>query len=151
MDQQTLKPSDTLISISKIQEQLNSLNRKVDMILNKLSNSGQSSRPAPQTPVVHKPVFQQPSKNLFQVICADCKKACSIPFKPTADRPVYCKECFARRRGGQTPKVDTSIKPVVSQTVPAPAPAKVAKKTDMKKSAAKKTTVKKKTVAKKKK
>ncbi|MBI4845112.1 MAG: hypothetical protein HY810_01330 [Candidatus Omnitrophica bacterium] len=30
--------------------------------------------------------------------CSECKKECEVPFKPTGDRPVYCKECFSKRR-----------------------------------------------------
>ena len=32
-------------------------------------------------------------------ICADCgKEITELPFEPTAGRPVYCKECWAKRR-----------------------------------------------------
>jgi len=37
-------------------------------------------------------------KEMHKAICADCKKECTVPFKPSGDRPVYCKECFAKRR-----------------------------------------------------
>jgi CxxC-x17-CxxC domain-containing protein len=30
--------------------------------------------------------------------CAQCGKQTTVPFKPSGDRPVYCKECFAQRR-----------------------------------------------------
>jgi len=31
--------------------------------------------------------------------CADCgKEITELPFEPTAGRPVYCKECWAKRR-----------------------------------------------------
>ncbi|MEM7813623.1 MAG: CxxC-x17-CxxC domain-containing protein [Candidatus Aenigmatarchaeota archaeon] len=30
--------------------------------------------------------------------CADCGADTQVPFKPNPDRPVYCKECFAKRR-----------------------------------------------------
>jgi CxxC-x17-CxxC domain-containing protein len=39
-------------------------------------------------------------RNYTKVICADCGNECEVPFKPSADRPVYCKECFAKRRSG---------------------------------------------------
>jgi CxxC-x17-CxxC domain-containing protein len=26
--------------------------------------------------------------------CANCGKACEVPFKPSGDKPVYCKDCF---------------------------------------------------------
>lgn len=32
--------------------------------------------------------------------CADCgKEITELPFKPAEDRPIYCKECWAKRRG----------------------------------------------------
>ena len=33
-----------------------------------------------------------------KAVCAECKKECTVPFKPTGDRPVYCRDCFAKRR-----------------------------------------------------
>ncbi len=39
-------------------------------------------------------------RKLTQAVCADCHKECEVPFKPTGDRPVYCKDCFSRRRQG---------------------------------------------------
>ena len=37
---------------------------------------------------------------MFQAICADCRKPCEVPFRPSGDKPVYCKECFMKRREG---------------------------------------------------
>jgi len=34
----------------------------------------------------------------YDVVCSDCGKPCSVPFKPDGRRPVYCRECFAKRR-----------------------------------------------------
>jgi len=51
-------------------------------------------------------VFQQGGggfggrREMHKAICADCKKECEVPFKPSGDRPVYCKECFSKRRDG---------------------------------------------------
>jgi len=36
---------------------------------------------------------------LTDAICSDCKKPCKIPFKPRDNRPLYCKECFQKRKG----------------------------------------------------
>ena len=33
-----------------------------------------------------------------KAICSDCGKECEVPFKPTAGRPVYCRDCFAKHR-----------------------------------------------------
>ena len=32
-------------------------------------------------------------------VCAECGKPTQVPFEPKEDRPVYCSECFAARRG----------------------------------------------------
>jgi CxxC-x17-CxxC domain-containing protein len=39
---------------------------------------------------------------MHRVVCADCGKECEVPFRPTGDRPVYCSECFAKRRPSET-------------------------------------------------
>ena len=35
----------------------------------------------------------------FSSTCAVCGREARLPFKPKGDRPVYCRECFDRRRG----------------------------------------------------
>ncbi|MFH1776428.1 MAG: CxxC-x17-CxxC domain-containing protein [Candidatus Omnitrophota bacterium] len=35
---------------------------------------------------------------MHKATCAECKKECEVPFKPSGDRPVYCKDCFSKRR-----------------------------------------------------
>ena len=37
-------------------------------------------------------------REMHKAVCADCKKECEVPFKPSGDRPVYCKECFGKRK-----------------------------------------------------
>ena len=37
-------------------------------------------------------------REMFKATCADCKKECEVPFKPSGDRPVYCKDCFSKRK-----------------------------------------------------
>jgi len=39
-----------------------------------------------------------PPRQKFKVKCADCGKMTEVPFKPAGDRPVYCKECYMKRR-----------------------------------------------------
>ncbi len=31
--------------------------------------------------------------------CSDCGKETEVPFKPDGSRPVYCLDCFKKRRG----------------------------------------------------
>lgn len=35
---------------------------------------------------------------LFKATCSHCGKPCEVPFRPSGDKPVYCKECFMRRK-----------------------------------------------------
>jgi CxxC-x17-CxxC domain-containing protein len=37
-------------------------------------------------------------REMHKAVCADCKKECEVPFKPSGDRPVYCKECYPKHR-----------------------------------------------------
>lgn len=37
-------------------------------------------------------------KEMHKAVCSECKKQCEVPFKPTEGKPVYCKECFAKRK-----------------------------------------------------
>jgi len=32
-----------------------------------------------------------------EVVCAKCGKQTTVPFKPTGDKPVLCKECFSNK------------------------------------------------------
>jgi len=38
------------------------------------------------------------SREMHKAVCADCKQECEVPFKPDPSRPVYCRECWAKRR-----------------------------------------------------
>lgn len=41
-------------------------------------------------------------QDLFKVICAKCGKECEVPFKPTNNKPVFCRECFKKPDGYQS-------------------------------------------------
>jgi len=38
-------------------------------------------------------------KEMFPATCSSCHKACEIPFRPSGDRPVYCRDCFGSQEG----------------------------------------------------
>ena len=38
---------------------------------------------------------------LFTATCAECGKSCEVPFRPNGEKPVFCRECFADKRGNQ--------------------------------------------------
>lgn len=37
-------------------------------------------------------------REFHKATCSDCGKECEVPFKPSGDRPVYCKDCFSKRK-----------------------------------------------------
>ena len=37
-------------------------------------------------------------RQMFDAVCAECGKECKVPFEPSNDRPVYCSECFAKKK-----------------------------------------------------
>ncbi len=37
-------------------------------------------------------------REMHKATCADCGKECEVPFKPKADRPVYCRDCFSKHK-----------------------------------------------------
>lgn len=37
-------------------------------------------------------------RELYKATCAECNKACEVPFRPMDGKPVYCKECFGKKR-----------------------------------------------------
>lgn len=36
----------------------------------------------------------RPPREMHAVTCSECGKETEVPFRPTGDRPVYCRECF---------------------------------------------------------
>ena len=42
--------------------------------------------------------FDRRPRQMFKAVCAECKNECEVPFKPSGDRPIYCKECFSKRK-----------------------------------------------------
>jgi CxxC-x17-CxxC domain-containing protein len=115
---------DLVTAMMKLVERLEALEKKTDMVLGRVSNMPSEMRraiqdlPRPQQSYHAQPSprpDQSPSQNhaprervLHQAVCADCRKRCEVPFKPSGDRPVYCPECFTIRKAGHVPKDITS-------------------------------------------
>ena len=36
-------------------------------------------------------------RQMYAVVCAECGQQTEVPFQPRGDRPVYCRDCFAKR------------------------------------------------------
>jgi len=115
--------------MTKMMERLEALERKTDLVVSQTSGRTSQRReypkPTPQAfvpsqlprqsiPSAHsnevRPAQGQPhgrgqgrrERLLHKAVCADCQKDCEIPFKPTGERPVYCKECFSKRKAGNS-------------------------------------------------
>jgi len=42
--------------------------------------------------------FDSRPREMHKAVCAECKKECEVPFKPTEGKPVFCKECFTKKK-----------------------------------------------------
>ncbi len=124
-----------LEQMRKINERLYMLDRKMDVLadLLKAKNPENKSTPKASKPLNPIDFYAQESNQhqhhhnnrpkermMYAAVCADCQKECSIPFKPTGERPVYCKECFSRRKSPNSFKSKEKENPqAVAQVQPA--------------------------------
>ncbi|MEA2070485.1 MAG: CxxC-x17-CxxC domain-containing protein [Asgard group archaeon] len=37
-------------------------------------------------------------RKMWPIICDECGKEAEVPFEPDGERPVYCQECYRKRR-----------------------------------------------------
>jgi CxxC-x17-CxxC domain-containing protein len=45
--------------------------------------------------------YDRPARQMTDVICSSCGKPTQVPFVPSGDKPVYCRDCFATMGGGR--------------------------------------------------
>lgn len=38
------------------------------------------------------------AREMHTVTCADCGTETQVPFKPDGERPVYCRDCYRKRK-----------------------------------------------------
>lgn len=160
MKKKTANNKDIASLMVQIQEQLAVLDRKLDAFMTKsLSELAQALAASKPAQVVHvstpsgaipRSNDHRPARQMYAVVCFECGKDTEIPFKPSGDRPVYCKECFAKRKSGNFAK-GSGQKPQTGLIIPVStsAPTVVTPSASKKKSASKKTVVKKKVAVKK--
>ena len=95
--------------INKVQQQLSAMEKKLDILISQSSKrpfeKSYSQKPFRRFNHSHRHDRGRqgngPRERTYtRVTCADCNKECEIPFKPSGDRPVYCKECFSKRKKG---------------------------------------------------
>ena len=44
-----------------------------------------------------RPAFGE--KRLYEAVCDTCGNNCEVPFRPTGEKPVYCRQCFVKPDG----------------------------------------------------
>jgi CxxC-x17-CxxC domain-containing protein len=47
----------------------------------------------------------RPRLEMFDVVCARCGRDTQVPFRPSGDKPVYCRDCF--RKDSDAPRRDS--------------------------------------------
>jgi len=94
-------------AIGKIQQQLTFLEQKLDTLIAKSAEKPAERKEYGRPPRRFDNSFRRDrgdrensfrDKSFTKAICAECKTECEVPFRPTGDRPVYCKDCFSKRR-----------------------------------------------------
>lgn len=94
--------------IIKMQQQLSFLEKKIDTLIGQTPEKSFNTQPPKPFQRFDHPHHRGAGRQdnnfrervLHKAICADCKKECEVPFKPSGERPVYCKDCFSKRKGG---------------------------------------------------
>jgi len=90
---------DLSFAIDKIQQQLTFLEKKLDTLI--AQSSASKSYPRPDNSFRRDRNNRDNSfreRSFTKAVCAECKAECEVPFRPTGDRPVYCKDCFSKRK-----------------------------------------------------
>jgi CxxC-x17-CxxC domain-containing protein len=41
---------------------------------------------------------EKDDRPMWDIVCDDCGKEAQVPFEPDGERPVYCQECYRKRR-----------------------------------------------------
>jgi ATP-dependent RNA helicase DeaD len=44
-------------------------------------------------------------RNMHAAVCSECGEECKVPFKPDPKRPVYCRDCWQKRRPRKSPNI----------------------------------------------
>jgi len=102
---------DTSDIIVRIEQRMVFLENKLDTLIGRVTETT-FTREGNQKPYQRPDQIQhhgeaRPANNyrervLHKAICADCNKECEVPFRPSGDRPVYCKDCFSKRKAGSS-------------------------------------------------
>jgi CxxC-x17-CxxC domain-containing protein len=42
--------------------------------------------------------FDRGPRQMHDAVCSECGASCQVPFKPTEGKPVYCRDCYSKKR-----------------------------------------------------
>ncbi|MFZ5753477.1 MAG: zinc-ribbon domain containing protein [Bacillota bacterium] len=42
--------------------------------------------------------YGRTQREMYSATCSSCGKSTTVPFQPTGDKPVYCRDCYQPRR-----------------------------------------------------
>jgi len=136
---------DVVGLLTTLVQKLTSFEAKIDMVYSKLQAPPVAMQQQRQPTPIQAPQARIDSRPMHKAICADCHKECEVPFRPSADRPVYCKKCYAMRKNNSGFKVHGNgrqmNRPAASQIPEKPQisePAKAVKPAKKKRTARKK-------------
>lgn len=57
--------------------------------------------PAPTASAAEPAGTDQQGRTLYNVKCSNCGKDTQVPFQPSGDRPVYCRDCYMQKKNSQ--------------------------------------------------
>ena len=40
--------------------------------------------------------------SMHKAICSECGRPCEVPFAPSGNKPVYCSDCFGKKKGSHS-------------------------------------------------
>ena len=40
----------------------------------------------------------RPQREMFAAVCAECGTDTKVPFQPSGEKPVYCRDCFTQNK-----------------------------------------------------
>lgn len=42
--------------------------------------------------------YGRQQREMYPAVCASCGQETTVPFQPSGDKPVYCRDCFQARK-----------------------------------------------------
>lgn len=54
--------------------------------------------------------FRRFPREMHKITCSECGKEAEVPFRPREGTPVYCKDCFLKKKG-ITPRTEEKERP----------------------------------------